>query len=224
MSTTLTAERSPNVNSVWHEEFLTQVVPSLQSQARFRFRGLPLVEREEALAEATATAMISFLRLRKVGKDPLPFTRRLAWIAISRVKLGRTASVPDNSEDVCSRLAKNQRGFALHSLDGASQSLRNGWRALVVEDRRSTPAETAILRLDFAAWLGRMPDRRREIAETLAQGYCTSEVARRFRITAGRVSQMREEFRKSWIGFRGEEAVPSSCGHLRSSGPSRPLA
>jgi DNA-binding NarL/FixJ family response regulator len=75
---------------------------------------------------------------------------------------------------------------------------------LIVEDRRTSPAQTAAMRLDFEAWLSQMPSRRRRIAECLAQGEQTRDVAKQFRISAGRISQLREQFRRSWERFQAE--------------------
>ena len=59
--------------------------------------------------------------------------------------------------------------------------------------------------LDFAAWLGSLPTRNRRIAEMLAGGAAGKDVARRFGISPGRVSQLRGELREHWQCFRGEE-------------------
>ena len=57
----------------------------------------------------------------------------------------------------------------------------------------------------FPVWLDSFSSRDRKIAEALAEGGSTSEVARRFGITLGRVSQLRRKFEKSWLEFHGEE-------------------
>ena len=49
-------------------------------------------------------------------------------------------------------------------------------------------------------------DRDRKIAEALADGHRATDIAVRFGLTLGRVSQLRREFEKSWLAFHGEEA------------------
>ena len=44
----------------------------------------------------------------------------------------------------------------------------------------------------------------RRIAEALALGHTTADVAKRFRVTPGRVSQLRRELQNSWQTFHGE--------------------
>lgn len=190
----------------WHREFLTEVLPSVEFVAQIRFRALPPVEREEALAEAVAGALVSFVRLTRRGKNPSAFAGRLAKIAVLRVLSGRLSGVPDRSEDVLSRFARQRRELVVESIDSGAKGVRerNGWRELAVEDHRSGPAEIAALRLDFAAWLARLTTRRRQIAESLAAGNLTNDVARQFRLSAGRVSQLRRDFEMSWREFQGE--------------------
>lgn len=61
--------------------------------------------------------------------------------------------------------------------------------------------------VDFTAWLQTLPRRFRQIAKTLAVGETTSNVARKFRMSPGRVSQVRRELKQSWEAFRGEPAL-----------------
>ena len=59
-------------------------------------------------------------------------------------------------------------------------------------------------------------DSRGTIAEALAVGSTTGEVARRFNLSSGRVSQLRQEFHRSWQEFQGDTAVlPPGSTQLR---------
>jgi hypothetical protein len=49
-----------------------------------------------------------------------------------------------------------------------------------------------------------LPRLKRGIAETLATGESTSVTAKRFGVTPGRVSQVRNELAESWSGYQGE--------------------
>ena len=64
------------------------------------------------------------------------------------------------------------------------------------------PAATAAARIDVHDWFGRMRPRDRRIAQALAVGGRTQEVAKRFRLSQGRVSQKRLEFYRDWEGFQ----------------------
>jgi transposase-like protein len=73
-----------------------------------------------------------------------------------------------------------------------------------VEDRTAGPAEIAAARIDWAAWLRSMSRRQRAIACLLARGETTGAVARKFRISAVRISQLRTWFRENWEQFHGQ--------------------
>ena len=76
---------------------------------------------------------------------------------------------------------------------------------VLVEDRRAGPADTAVVRIDFAAWLQLLPRRLRNIATFLANGETTTTAAKRFRVSAGRVSQLRRELFLAWHRFQGDQ-------------------
>ena len=210
MSALIVTVRGPDADPVWHKQFLSSILPAVQICASIRFRGLPQVEREEALAEATAAAMISFVRLIERGRNPVAFAGSLARIAVLRVFAGRLSGSSDSSNDVLSRQARQCHGFTVESLDAPVDHTEKSWEMVVVEDKKTTPADVAAARLDIAAWLGGMKDRRREIAESLAAGYRTEEVAEMFQLSAGRVSQLRREFEDSWREFQ-QDARPAAA-------------
>ena len=58
---------------------------------------------------------------------------------------------------------------------------------IILEDRHAGPAEVAACRLDFTAWLPSLPRRLRKIAALLATGESTGKVARRFKVSDGRM-------------------------------------
>lgn len=60
--------------------------------------------------------------------------------------------------------------------------------------------------MSFGQQLTTYRKRDRQIAETLAVGERTGQVAEEFGISAGRVSQMRGEFYRDWQAFHGEES------------------
>ncbi len=72
-----------------------------------------------------------------------------------------------------------------------------------MEDHRSGPAETAAARIDVAAWFHALSPQNRRIAQALALGEPTAEVARQFGVSPGRISQLRVDFRRSWEQLQG---------------------
>ena len=133
-------------------------------------------------------------------------TWALARFAVRQVLAGRSVGNRLNVRDVTSLYCQRAKHLRVERLD--HYDLREGeWIALLVEDKRATPAEVAAARLDVAAWLWSLHRRQRQIASALALGETTSDAARRFRLSPGRISQIRQELRASWACFQGEAAA-----------------
>ena len=98
------------------------------------------------------------------------------------------------------------RGFEIARL-GHSDREESQWEEIVVEDHRAGPAEIAACRIDFATWLRLLRPRLRKIALTLAKGETTSETAKKFQVTAARISQLRLWLKESWEQFQAEVEV-----------------
>ena len=62
-------------------------------------------------------------------------------------------------------------------------------------------AAQVAVRLDFPAWLRTLARRDRRLVEGMALGHRTLDLARKFRLSAGRVSQLRREFKRDWDRF-----------------------
>lgn len=98
------------------------------------------------------------------------------------------------------------KGVRVDSLDHRDHNT-DEWKEVVVEDRRAGPAAVASTRIDFAAWLRSLCRRERKIATTLAQGESTGATAKRFKVSSGRISQIRAELKQSWQAFQAESEV-----------------
>ena len=101
------------------------------------------------------------------------------------------------------------KGVIVERLDRFDEDAEE-WREIVIEDRRAGPAEIAATRLDFAAWLRSLPAKLRKIAKVLATGETTTTVAKKFGVSAGRISQIRKELYLMWNRFVGEEPDPAA--------------
>ena len=71
----------------------------------------------------------------------------------------------------------------------------------VVEDHRTPVPDQVAFRCDFPSWLHSLPVRNRRIARALSVGHTTGEVAKRFNVSPGRISQLRQEFQRAWEEF-----------------------
>ena len=186
-----------------HRQFLA-MLPVIGNYADHAFRHLDPEGREDAVHEVLANAVVAFARLVELGKPHLAYPTVLARYGVARLRQGRRVGNRLRIGEVLSEYAQRQKGFAVERLDRFEER-RGCWQQIVVEDRRAGPAEVACLRIDFADWLALQPKRNRQIAESLAVGDTPCEVARRFSLSQGRISQLRRALRESWNAFQGEE-------------------
>jgi hypothetical protein len=157
--------------------------------------------------ESVARAMLDYLRLVERGREHIARATPLARFAVAQVRQGRRVGGRLNSADVSSEYCRAKKGVSLLSLDSRDQA-SGSCRELLVEGRRSTPADIAAARIDVDRWLKTLPGRSRRLAELLATGETTSDAAVAFSISRGRISQLRRELRRAWLTFQGE-AVPA---------------
>ena len=147
---------------------------------------------------------MAYARLVERGKQHVAFPTALARYALAQVRTGRRVGSRLCIREVLSHYAQCQTGFIVERLDHYDAN-EECWQEVVVEDKRATPAEIAACRIDFASWLKLLPSRERRIALDLAAGETTSGAAKKFTVTPGRISQLRQWLRESWEAFQGEE-------------------
>ncbi len=188
--------------SAWHAAFLA-MVPRIRRQARISFRNARPELREELIHEVVTNCFAAYARLVELGKEELAFPTALARFAIGQVRVGRKVGNRLRIREVMSRYAQHKKGFQVERLDQFHAEAKE-WRQILIEDRRAGPAEIAACRIDFASWLRLLPSRRRRIALALASGETTTAAAKKFGVTAARISQLRQWLKRSWEAFQGE--------------------
>jgi hypothetical protein len=183
------------------------MLPKIRRHAQIRFRAQAPELRDELVQETIARALMDYLRLVHRGKEHLACATPLARFAVAQVRAGRRVGARLNGRDVGSEYCQLRHGVRRQSLDSDDET-SGSWREALVEDRHSTPAELAAIKIDFANWLTSLPRRSRRLAERLAMGETTSGAASLFGISRGRVSQLRRELCRAWYAFQGE-TVPA---------------
>lgn len=186
----------------WHAGFL-KLLPRITRYAEAAFRKLPAVTREDLVQEAVANSMLAYVRLFERGKTAVAFASVLARFAVAQIRDGRRVGNKLNVRDVSSTYAQKKKAIALTSLDHFDRN-EGAWLEAIIEDGATPVADQVAFRLDFPTWLASFSRRDRRIAELLAAGHGTGDVARRFHLSPGRISQKRREYMRSWLGFQGE--------------------
>lgn len=182
------------------------MIPAIQRNARFFFLHLKPEAREEAIEGVLAYAFVAFTRLVESGKIDLVYPSVLARFGAAQIRSGRRVGTPENKRDLLSSHAQSKNGFVVDRLDRFDNQ-EDEWKQIAIEDRHSGPAEVAITRIDFAAWLTTLTSHQRKIAKTLAIGESTKGAAKKFRITPGRVSQTRHELQRAWEEFVSDRSM-----------------
>ena len=184
-----------------------QMLPRIRLMALHAFREKDHELRYELVAEVVARAYAAFVRLAQQGRAELGYATPLALYSIKQVKSGRRMGSKLNIKDVSSEYAQMNRGITVERLARYHQR-KELWKEVVVEDKRSGPAEVAATRIDFNAWLATLGRRERRIALTLAAGETTRATAAKFGVSAGRISQLRAQLKRAWLVFQGELPQP----------------
>ncbi len=178
------------------------MLPAIRRSAQVAFRKLPPELRLDLIEEVVANSYVAFARLVERGQAERASPSPLARFAIAQIRTGRRVGSRLRIGDALSHYAQRRKGFRVERLDHCDEDGR--WQEVLVEDRRAGPADVAASRIDFSEWLRRLSARLRKIALALAAGETTTEVARRFGLTASRISQLRQWLKRSWEAFQGE--------------------
>ena len=193
----------------WHAAFL-RMLPKILSYARTAFKHRGHEARENLVQEVVANACVAFKALWDRGKQSLAYPTVLASYAIKQVKDGRRVGNRLNIREVLSKYAQQHKGFVVERLDKFNEK-EGEWLEVLVEDRHAGPADTAAARLDLAAWFKSLSPKDRRIAKALASGDRTGDVAKKFELSAGRISQKRREFMEDWQTFQGGHPSPAAA-------------
>jgi len=195
------------------QDFAERMFPVIVRVARQAFRDRDPEAKEEAVAEVVAAAFIMFVALVHDGRESLAYATVLGTYGVRRVRIGRPAATPQNVRDVSSMFCQLQKGIKVERLDGYDRQ-EGAWREILVEDKRATPAAVTASRIDVSNWLATMSDRDQEIAQSLAVGERTKDVASQFGVSQARISQKRREYMKSWQQFQGEDVATDGVARV----------
>jgi len=184
----------------WQSRFVA-MLPVIQQKLRLAFCRLDPEAREDAIAEGVVHTLLAYLRLHEQGRAEVATPSSLAWYSSREVKRGRPAAGRMNSKEPLSR-------YAQISNDIEVERLPNNWIDAMVEDKRAPVVDQVAAKMDVGAWFATLTRRMKAIAKDLAFGCSTSEVAKKYGVTPGRISQMRRTLEESWAAFQGE-ATPT---------------
>ena len=193
---------SPEPTPMWHEH-LRRMLPTICQHARIAFRYYNPDAREEAVQTVVCDACVALARLAELDKLDLAYATVLARYGVARFKHGRVTGGHLNCKDAMSPYCQRLKHITVERLDQYSEEDQS-WSQALVEDKTAGPAEIARTRIDFDGFLHSLPRRHRRIAQYLSLGNRTSEAARKFGVSQGRISQLRRALERSWKDYTGD--------------------
>jgi hypothetical protein len=215
MSTTV-SDPAPPSHAQLHDRFL-ELLPRLERHGRIFFRGLKAHQKEEAIADMVALAWKWFGRLAERGKDVGQFpTAFVSWVARA-VNQGRRLTGQESAKEVLNPEAQRRHSFRVLSLPTSPRSsiprldaephgrcMPEALEERLRDNTRTPVPEQAAFRIDWPAWLTTIAERDRRLLEDLALSHRTGELARKYGLSPGRISQKRRQFHDDWQRFCGE--------------------
>lgn len=185
------------------------IYPRIHGHLQVSFAGVRCpASRDDLLAEAVGLAWIWSLRLARRGRDPSRFPISIARYAARAARAGRRVVGSESARDVLSSVARRRHGVRVGPLVPRSEPATGRFRFVsfdfddALRENAVTPVPRQVeFRLDWPAFVSTLTRRNRTLVGYLACGYSTGETAARFRISAGRVSQLRREWHAQWIAF-----------------------
>ncbi len=187
-----------------HKAFLA-LLGDIRRHTHRALRGMRGEAREDAFAEVVASCYVAFDRLCTLDKQDLAYPSVLVRYAVAQYFAGRRVGNRFRKRDVFSPANKRP---VLHI------DQRSGWHELLIDDHSTPVSDQAAFRIDFPAWLDSLSTKKRRVAEALAQGDSTNDVADEFGVSAGRISQLRREFAESWQEFHGPVSENGMTGQV----------
>ncbi len=200
-------DRHESSPAAWHEGFI-KMLPRIERYARMAFRTLRADVRDDAICEVIANCLCAYHRLHERNQLHRAFASPLVRFAVAQYHAGRRVGTSQCSSDLYGMWMKNGGQFDIRSL-GAPGEQSGGWMECLTDNRRTPVPDQVHFRIEFPRWLRTQTRRDRQIAKWLSLGYSTGEVARQFKLSPGRVSQIRQAFHDSWNQFTGERSPTS---------------
>ena len=155
---------------------LLQLLTTVETHARIRFRRLPKVHREEKIQEAIAAACVNFQLAAAQGKLDGVKPGPLADFACRHVGGHQDAATAPLSLNCQRRHGITVESYHAPNAGGGT----DGWRQVAIADRKASIPDTAAFRIDFATFLRTLNRRDRRIIAAMTSGERNMAVARRF--------------------------------------------
>jgi hypothetical protein len=199
------------MNTSLHANFLS-IVPTIERVARRKLHFIANHDtRADTVADVVAVCWKWFQRLAEKGRDARRFSTKLAYLAVRFVTCGRRVWGSESLRDPMSMRARLRHGFRLQQLEERGNYDEPEWQEALHDNMQTPVPDQAAFRQDFPRWLRRLGSHKRRVAEKMLMGERTTDLAQKFGVSQGRVSQLRREMEADWRQFHGDESKPEAA-------------
>lgn len=164
-------------------DFHRDIVPAVKYRAKLAFRHKR--NRQQLLDDALSLAWEAMQ-----NAPPSAKARDIAYYSCKGALYGRQFSRSGRSID-----GPNPRKVEKPLSDPDAQI------GLLPSGKKDSPAEVAVVRVDFGAWVQTLTSRQKEFLLAFLYGESTGEIAKRFKCSLGNVSQVRRKLVDKWVSF-----------------------
>jgi len=157
---------------------------------------------EDVIQELAGFALQMYNSLIRRGKGAEVFYTPLMQFAIKRYREGRRF-VGSNTKDILShqtQILGRSKTCQLSQFDEEQDT----WDFMT--DRKGRVLDAVQFKIDYDAWHTSLPPRDQKIVTDLSYGYTTGDVATKYGVSAGLISQYRKRYHKDWNDFIGDTA------------------
>ena len=170
-----------------------ELLPRVETLARGYFHFIRcLATRDDLVAETMAMSWKWYLKLEADGRNPCEFLNGIVRNAARAAYAGRGFAHNARKKDAMNPFERTFISLPMHSTLNGS----------IFDEALHDPAwpvpDQAAFRIDFPQWRASYDQFKRAVMDAMAMGERTKDLAERFGLTPGRISQMREEFHRNW--------------------------
>ncbi len=188
-----------------HADF-NAVLPRIIRHARVMFRAIQCYHtKQDKIQEVCGHCWRWIQELHQLGKAWWTFVSRLADYACRAVRSGRRIAGMISAKDVMNEITQTRKGFYVGKLPDYSTESCNPLAEALSDNTVSEVPDQVAFRLDFPEFRGSHSQRDQRLMDDLMLGHRTKDVARKFRMSEGRISQLRRQFYEGWGRFHSEE-------------------
>ena len=177
-------------------------LPKILNVASYRFRRISCPDtREDCVCETVALCWVWYTRLARKGRSPETYLISLANYGARAVSCGRRACGQEKASDVLSRRCQQRHEFTVSAIHDAEETAGSAITDAVRDNTITPVLDQVQFRIDFRAWTRRLPDVKKRLVDRMALGHRSKDLAAEFRVTEGRISQLRKEFHADYSTF-----------------------